>query len=275
MGNETQSRRNNGHNGQKRTALVTGASGGIGKELAQLFAADGHDVVLVARSAKKLEEIAGDLTKAHGIKAHVVVADLGDHAASAVVAEQVSRRGLTIDFLVNNAGFGSNGAFVDLELNRELEMIDVNVRALVELTHHFAGPMRERRFGRIMNIASTAGFQPGPYMATYYATKAFVVSFTEALAYELADTGVTVTCHCPGATATEFASTAGNDKSKLFQRSGVADVKSVATHAYRAMISGDVLSIHGALNWIGMQGLRFAPRAVVRALAAGLNKSPS
>ena len=284
MGNDGNNGRKNGHEngrggrdagGTKRTALVTGASAGIGRELALLFAADGHDVVLVARNVKKLEELSAELAKTHGIKAHVIAADLGHHAAPAAVVDQVSSRGLTIDFLVNNAGFGSNGAFVDLDLKRELEMVDVNVRSLLELTHHLARPMRARGFGRIMNIASTAGFQPGPYMATYYATKAFVISFTEALAYELADSGVTVTCHCPGATATEFASTAGNDKTKLFQRSGVADAKSVATHAYRAMMNGEVLAIHGALNWIGMQSLRVAPRALMRSVVAGLNKAPS
>jgi uncharacterized protein len=260
---------------EKRTALVTGASAGIGKELAQLFATDGHDVVLVARSVKKLEELASEIEQAHRVKAHVIGADLGDPAAPSIVAEQARGRGLTIDFLVNNAGFGSNGAFLDLELKRELEMIDVNIRSLVELTHHFARPMRDRGFGRVMNIASTAGFQPGPYMATYYATKAFVVSFSEALAFELESSGVSVTCYCPGATATEFASTAGNDKSRLFQRNGVADAKSVAADAYRAMMKGQILSIHGALNWIGMQSVRFSPRALVRSIAASLNKSPT
>ncbi|MBN9167273.1 MAG: short-chain dehydrogenase [Myxococcales bacterium 68-20] len=259
----------------KQTALVTGASAGIGKELAQLFAADGHDVVLVARSENKLEELAAELTKAYGVKAHVIAADLGDRAAPAAVVEQVRVRGLTVDLLVNNAGFGSNGAFLDLDLKRELEMIDVNVRSLVELTHQLARPMRARGFGRVMNIASTAGFQPGPYMATYYATKAFVVSFTEALAYELEGTGVSVTCYCPGATATEFATTAGNDKTRLFQRSGVAGAKEVAADAYRAMMKGQILSIHGALNWIGMQSVRFAPRAVLRSVVAGLNRAVS
>jgi hypothetical protein len=257
---------------RKGTALVTGASAGLGKELAGLFAADGHDVVLVARSVAKLEELASELVKAHGIQAHVVAADLGEPAAGTNVVEQTNGRGLTIDFLVNNAGFGSNGAFLDLDLAREIQMIDVNIRALVELTHHLARPMRTRGWGRIMNIASTAGFQPGPYMATYYATKAFVVSFTEALAFELQGTGVSVTCHCPGATATEFAATAGNDKTRLFQRSGVADARSVATHAYRAMMKGQVLSVHGALNWIGMEALRLSPRAVTRTVAATLNK---
>jgi short-subunit dehydrogenase len=260
---------------RKGTALITGASAGLGKELASLFAADGHDVVLVARSKSKLEELAHDLEKTHaGVKAGVIAADLGDAAAPAHLEEVAKTRHLQVDFLVNNAGFGSNGRFLELDLERELQMLDVNCRALLELTHRFAKPMAERSFGRIMNIASTAGFQPGPFMSTYYATKAFVVSFTEALAFELQGTGVSVTCYCPGATATDFASTAGNDKSKLFQRSGVADAKEVATHAYKSMMSGDVLAIHGALNWFGaVVGTRLAPRSMLTSIAAGLNKS--
>jgi short-subunit dehydrogenase len=258
---------------KKGTALVTGASAGLGKEIASLFAKDGHDVVLVARSESKLRTLAADLASVNGVKAHVVVADLGKRSAAASVWEQTTRLGASVDFLVNNAGLGSNGAFLDLDLPREVEMIDVNVTSLVELTHRFVRPMRERGAGRVMNIASTAGFQPGPFMATYYATKAFVISFSEALAYELAGTGVTVTCHCPGATATEFATTAGNDKTRLFKRSGVADAKLVALHAYRSMMSGDVLSVHGALNWIAFESLRFAPRSVARSIAASLNRT--
>lgn len=257
----------------KRTALVTGASAGLGNELARLFAKDGHDVILVARSEQRLRTLADDLASAHGVAAHVLVADLGDPGAPASLFDRVQQRGLSVDFLVNNAGFGSNGAFLDLPLEREMEMVQVNVAALVELTHRFVRPMRERGFGRVMNIASTAGFQPGPYMATYYATKAFVISFTEALAYELRGTGVSVTCHCPGATATEFAATAGNDKSALFQRSGVATAREVALHAYGAMMKEHVLSVHGALNWIGFEALRFTPRSLVRSIAAGLNRT--
>lgn len=257
----------------KRTALVTGASAGLGKELASLFARDGHDLVLVARSESKLRTLAGDLSRAQGITAHVVAVDLGDREVPARVLEETRRLGAEVDVLVNNAGFGSNGAFLDLDLAREKEMIAVNCAALLELTHRFVGPMRARGFGRVLNIASTAGFQPGPFMATYYATKAFVISFSEALAFELEGTGVTVTCHCPGATATEFAATAGNDKSRLFQRSGVAEAKDVALHAYRAMRTGEVLSVHGALNKIGVAGLRVTPRSVVRSIAAGLNRT--
>lgn len=257
----------------RKTALVTGASAGLGKELASLFAKDGHDVVLVARSESKLRTLADDLSRTHGITAHVVPADLGQASAPAHVFERTRQLGVDVDFLVNNAGFGTNGAFLDLELAREKEMIAVNCTSLLELTHRFVNPMRARARGRVLNIASTAGFQPGPFMATYYASKAFVISFSEALAFELQGTGVTVTCHCPGATATDFASTAGNDKSKLFQRSGVADAPDVALHAYRSMMKGDVLSVHGALNKLGVQGLRLSPRALVRSLTAGLNRT--
>jgi uncharacterized protein len=257
----------------KRTALVTGASLGLGNELARLFAKDGVDLVLVARNEAKLEALARELADAHGVAAHVVASDLCRPGAATEVFEETERRGLTVDFVVNNAGFGSNGHFLDLDRAREVEMVQLNVTALVELTHLYARPMRDRGFGRVMNIASTAGFQPGPFMATYYATKAFVVSFSEALAFELDGTGVTVTCHCPGATATEFARTAGNATSRLFQRSGVAEPTEVALHAYRAMTKGDVLSVHGALNAIGVAALRVTPRSVARGIAARLNRS--
>jgi short-subunit dehydrogenase len=257
----------------KRTALVTGASTGLGKEIAQLFAKEGHDLVVVARSEDKLRTLASDLAQADGVKVHVVAADLADRGAAAKVWDEVNRLGVEIEFLVNNAGFGSNGAFLDLDLGRELDMLQVNCASLLELTHRFVKPMRDRSSGRVLNIASTAGFQPGPFMATYYATKAFVVSLSEALAVELEGTGVTVTCHCPGATATEFATTAGNDKTRLFQRKGVADAKSVALHAYRAMMAGKVLSVHGALNWMAMESLRVAPRSVARSIAASMNRS--
>ena len=261
--------------GEKRTALVTGASAGIGLELARLFANDGHDVVLVARGEAKLRALAAELAQAGGATVHVIAADLGDRTTPERIIAEVRRLGIHVDFLVNNAGFGSNGAFLDLELSRELEMIDVNVAALVALTHHFARPMRERGFGRVLNIGSTAGFQPGPFMATYYASKAFVISFTEALAVELHGTGVSVTCYCPGATATNFAAVAGNDKTRLFQRAGVADAKAVARQAYRAMQRGKVLEVHGALNLAVMEALRVSPRSLARSIAASLNRRPT
>lgn len=256
----------------RKIALITGASAGLGEQFAQLFARDGHDVILVARSAARLQALASKLQQEHSITAHVMPADLVDAAAPQRLFDEVKARGLEVEFLVNNAGFGSNGAFLDLDLAKEVEMVEVNCTALLKLTHLFARPMRERRSGRILNIASTAGFQPGPYMATYYATKAFVVSFTEALAHELHGSGVTVTCHCPGATQTEFASRAGNEKSRLFQRKGVAKASDVAADAYQAMMKGRVLAVHGVVNWLLMESVRLSPRAAIRSITASLNQ---
>jgi short-subunit dehydrogenase len=254
-----------------KTALITGASAGLGAELATLFAADGHDVVLVARRAEKLHTVAHQLDKAHGVKAYVIPADLNDPDAPQKIADEIARLGVEVEFLVNNAGFGTNGAFAELPLLRELEMVQVNVTALVTLTRIFLPAMVARKSGRVLNIGSTAGFQPGPFMAAYYASKAFVNSFSEALSHEVHGTGVTVTVSCPGATATEFAQVAGNDKSALF-KAGAMGSREVATHAYRAMMAGKVMAIPGFKNKLGLQSLRVAPRGVVRKVAARLNR---
>jgi short-subunit dehydrogenase len=255
----------------KGTALITGASSGLGEQFAGLFAKDGYDVVLVARNAAKLEEIKKRLEAEHSIRALALPGDLGDRATAARIHRELASKGIAIDFLVNNAGFGSNGAFLDLDLATEIGMVELNVVALVELTHLFVRGMRERKSGRVLNIGSTAGFQPGPYMATYYATKAFVMSFSEALAHELRDSGVTVTCYCPGATATEFSNRAGNNKSRLFQRA-VAKADQVAIDAYRSMMRGEKLAVHGVMNGIVATSIRFLPRPLVRAAAARLNQ---
>ncbi len=254
-------------------ALVTGASAGLGEQFAQRFARDGNDVILVARSAARLEPIAERL-RLHQITPIVLPEDLSRPGAAARIYEAVKARGLEVSFLVNNAGFGSTGAFLDLPLEKEVEMVQLNCVTLLELSHRFGQDMRARKSGRILNIASTAAFQPGPYMATYYASKAFVMSFSEALAHELRDSGVTVTCHCPGATATEFSRRSGNESSRLFQRPGVAKAEDVAAHAYEAMMQGEVVSVHGLLNWITTQALRISPRTVARSIAAALNSKP-
>ncbi|MEW6434346.1 MAG: SDR family oxidoreductase [Myxococcota bacterium] len=256
----------------KRTALVTGASTGLGSHFARLAAKDGHDVIVVARAKERLEQLANQLMGAHpGVTVHVVPADLADVAAPQRVFDAVREKGLAVDVLVNNAGFGTNGAFLDLPLAKEAEMVEVNCNALLKLTHLFAGPMRARGFGRILNIASTAGFQAGPYMATYYATKAFVLSFSEALAVELEGTGVTVTASCPGATATEFSTRSGNDKSRLFTMQKPASAEDVARDAWAAMKAGRVLKVHGFTNWLGAVGAQVGPRSVARALARSMN----
>jgi uncharacterized protein len=252
-------------------ALITGASAGIGLEYAKLFAADGHDLVLVARRRERLEELAATLRQRHGIEVRVVAADLTDPAAPRRIFDEVTAAGTTIDFLVNCAGFGSNGAFWELPAARELEMIEVNVVALAHLVRLFLPGMVARKRGRVLNIGSTAGFLAGPYMATYYATKGFVLLFTEALAHELKGTGVTATVSCPGPVATEFAGLAGNDKSALFA-SGVQDAATVAQQGYRAMLAGKVVTVHGAKFKLNIQGLRFSPRSLARSIAARLNR---
>ena len=254
-----------------RTALITGASSGIGKEIAQLAARDRLDLVLVARQEDKLHALAQELEKAHSVRVHVVAADLADTAAPQRIYDRLQQSGVVVDILVNNAGFGVHGPFLEMSLERQSAMIEVNVQALMKLTHLFAIGMKSRGFGRVLHIASTAGFQSGPYMAVYYATKSFVILFSEALAEELKGTGVTVTCHCPGATATEFGAVSGNDKTRLFKQGQVASVVDVASDAWGAMNGGRVLKIHGVLNLAMMEAQRLGPRALTRKITSWIN----
>ncbi len=254
-------------------ALITGASAGLGAEFAKLFADDGHELVLVARRRARLEEIASALRMINAkTRVHVIEQDLSVAGAGASVFARVGSLGLSVDYLVNNAGFGVVGKFGSVGLARELELIDLNVRSLVELTHLFLPGMLSRRSGRILNVGSTAGFQPGPYFANYYASKAYVNSFSEALSEELRGTGVTCTLLAPGATRTEFAGVAGMEKSRLFA-AGAAGAASVALAGYRGMMFGRVMVIAGFMNWVQVQLLRVSPRVVVRKIAAFLNQS--
>jgi short-subunit dehydrogenase len=253
--------------------MVTGASAGIGREIARLFARDGHDLVIVARRRERLQELADELESAYDVTVHVEPADLSEPDSPPELFGRLDEKRIQIDFLVNNAGFGSNGAFWELDPSREVDQIQVNVTSLAHLTRLALPGMVEREFGRILNIASTAGFQPGPYMSTYYATKAFVISFTEGIAHELKGTGVTATVHCPGATESEFAERAGNDESALFQKGAVASSEEVARHAYRSMQRGKVVAVHGAMNSFGAFMTRLSPRSMLRSVAASLNKT--
>ena len=257
----------------KTTALITGASVGIGLELAKQFAAHGHDLILVARNRDALEAAAGTLEGRHGIRATVIQSDLADPNSPQRLFEAVMAEGLRVDILVNNAGFGLGGEFAETDIDRELDMIQVNIAALTYLTKLFMQPMVLRRSGRILNVGSTAGFQPGPLMSVYYASKAYVLSFSQALHEELRDTGVTVTCLCPGSTATEFAERAGISNSRLFTLTGVASAADVASYGYAATMRGERIALPGLKNKAHIQALRLLPRSLVTTLARKVQES--
>jgi hypothetical protein len=255
-----------------KTALITGASSGLGVEFARLFAKDRFDLVLVARRKDRLEALASELKAAHGVQARVFAVDLGDPEAVPSLVKQLQAWGVSIDALVNNAGYGTSGKFWELDAEKERAELQVNIMSLHGLTRALLPGMVSRGSGRILNIGSTAGFQPGPFMSTYYASKAFVNGFTEGLSYELRGTGVTATVSCPGATATEFGAVAGNDKSPLF-RMGAMNAQAVAAQAYAAMNAGKPLTIHGFKNKFAAFMVRLSPRPMARAIAASLNRS--
>ena len=252
------------------TALITGASSGIGLDLANIFARDGHNVVLVARSEAKLRELAAELESRHRIAARVVVADLARTHAPQRVADAV--KGLAIEFLINNAGYGVAGKFVETDLEAELEMIQVNVTALTHLTKLFLPAMVARGRGRVLNVASTASFQPGPLMAVYYATKAYVLSFSEAIAEELSGTGVTVTALCPGPTATGFQDAAAINDLRLLSVLKKMPSRAVAEAGYKAMMRGKRVVVTGAVNKLLAQSIRVSPRRLVTKLAKKLQE---
>ncbi len=248
-------------------ALVTGASSGIGWELAKLFAQDRRDLVLVARNRKKLERLARDLTAAFGVSVRVIVRDLADPKAPPQIFAELAQVKITIETLVNNAGFGVYGPFAKTDLSKELEMLEVNVKAVTQLTKLALPGMLERKSGHILNVASTAAFQPGPLMAVYYASKAYVLSFTEALANELEGSGVVVTALCPGPTETEFQKDAGLEETPLFTGPLVSDARSVAVAGYGGMKHGRRIVIPGFGNKLLAQSVRFTPRRLVTAIA--------
>jgi short-subunit dehydrogenase len=254
----------------RSTALITGASGGIGLELARLFAGDGSDLVLVARSEGKLNDLARELEKAHGIKARVVAADLADPQAPAHIFGAV--KDLEVDALVNNAGFGQSGQFVECSLETDLEMIQVNVTALTHLTKLFLGPMVQRSRGRVLNVASTAAFQPGPLMSVYYATKAYVLSFSEGIGEELRGTGVSVTALCPGPTATGFQEKADITTIPLLKFLRPMSAAEVAQIGYRGLKRGKRIVVTGFMNKMLAQSVRVSPRLAVVKITRALQE---
>lgn len=251
----------------KPVALITGASSGIGRSLADVFAARQYDLVLVARNEARLHEAAQALAGEHGAACHVVAADLVQPGAPLEIMQAAAERSLAIDVLVNNAGYGVYGSFADANLRDNLDMIQVNVTALTHLTGLVLPQMLARRSGRILNVASTAAFQPGPFMAGYFATKAFVLSFSEALAAELNGTGVTVTALCPGPIQTGFQERARMAESNLVHGRKLPGPAAVARAAYRGLMRGDRIVIPSLLDRLLIFSQRFVPRRLTLAIA--------
>jgi short-subunit dehydrogenase len=244
-----------------KTALITGASSGIGKELATCFAQDGIHLVLTARNTAELEKLALPLKQTYGIQIHIFSCDLAASDGAEKLFDYCQSSGIHIDYLVNNAGFGDTGLFETTDWNKNEQMIQLNITSLTHLCRLFVPKMKSAGFGRILNVASTAAFQPGPTMAVYFATKSYVLHFSEALNNELEGSGVTVTALCPGPTETNFAKTAG------FQSDGIFDNKKkfptaqeVAVYGYRAMQKGKTVAVHGTMNYIQANASRFFPR---------------
>jgi short-subunit dehydrogenase len=247
-----------------RRALVTGASGGIGEAIARELAGDGYELVLVARSSDKLAALAEDIGGAR-----VIPADLTDPATPGKLVAEVP----DVDVLVNNAGIGDYGPFADADIDKTLGMVQLNVTALTDLTRRYLPGMLERGQGRILNVSSTAAFQPGPLMAVYYATKAYVLSFSEAIAEELRGTGVTVTALCPGPTASGFQAAAEMEHSALVKGRRLPTSEEVARYGVRAMNSGDVVAVPGFANKAMAASIRFSPRPLVRRLVMRIQKT--
>lgn len=255
----------------KLTALVTGASGGIGEELARLFAADGHDLVLVARGEEKLKLLAEELGAKHNVAARVVAADLSRPDAPREIFDRLERAGVRVDALVNNAGIGTWGLFAETDLAQELELLQINVVALTHLTKLFLPAMIARRRGYVCNVASTAAFQPGPLMAVYYASKAYVLSLSEALANEFEGTGVRISALCPGPTETGFVAAAGMSESKLFDR-GAMSARDVAAAGYRGLLAGKTIVIPGMRNALVARTVGLMPRGLVTKVVRGIQE---
>lgn len=247
--------------------LITGASAGIGLELARVFASHNHDLVLVARNEASLRTLADELRTTYGVDAVVLPADLSKPETPGFIHDFCSQHQLDVDILVNNAGFGDYGAFHELDRQHQLDMIAVNITALADLTHRFLPDMVKRGRGKVMNVASTAAFQPGPFMSVYYATKAFVLHFSEAISVELEGTGVTVTALCPGATHSEFQERANLNGSRLFDGRKLPSSMDVALYGYEATMRGKRVAIHGLLNAVLANSVRFSPRSLVLRIA--------
>jgi hypothetical protein len=247
----------------KRTALITGASSGFGVEFAKNFAKDGYDLVLVARRLDRLNSLAEELREKNKVQVRVIGKDLSNMEDVQSVYDILKKENVHVDYLVNNAGLGDFGNFHESEWVKQVQMIEVNIKALTKLTYLFMRPMVEKGYGKILNVASVAAFQPGPLMAVYFASKAYVLSFSEAISNELKGTGVTVTILCPGPSESEFLAVAKLEESKLFRRKRIPSTKEVADYGYKKMMKGCMTVIPGFANKMGVIATRFVPRKTV------------
>ena len=249
-----------------KTALITGASSGIGKELAKIHAEKGGDLVIVARSENKLIELKNELENKFNVKVYVIVKDLTKADAPKEIHEQITSENIKIDYLINNAGFGGIGKFNERDINEDIAMINLNIIALTSLTHYFLQDFIKSNSGKILNISSTASLMPGPLQAVYFATKAYVTSFSNAISEELKDTNITVTNLMPGATETEFGKISGMDKTDMFKNT--TDPKIVAKAGYNGMLKGKLNVISGlsTLQKIMIKMIPFTPKKVVLSL---------
>jgi len=251
----------------RKTALITGSSNGIGYELAKVHADKGDDLVLVARSKNKLDELKKELEDKYKISVYTIGKDLSLPGAAKEVYDEIKNKDIPIDFLVNNAGFGDFGLFAESDWTKQEQMINLNVTTLTHFTRLFLPDMINRGSGRILNLASTASFQPGPTMSVYFATKAFVLSFSEAVNNEVRENGITVTALCPGATHSGFQAAASLQDSKMFEGNNFPTSREVAEYGYRAMMKGKAVAIHGFKNSIMANSVRFVPRSLVVKIA--------
>ena len=250
--------------------LITGASSGIGYELASVFAKNNHNLILVARSTEKLEGLKKEIEKNFQVVAEVVSIDLSKKDSAEDLYNQIVKKNLKVDILVNNAGFGDHDFFINADKSRIEEMILLNILTLTKLTKLFLNDMVVRKYGKILNVASTAAFQPGPLMSVYYATKAYVLSFSEALYEELTGTGVSITALCPGPTESGFMTAANMSNVPLMDSLKIPTSKEVAEYGYAALMKDQAVAIHGVVNNILARGTGFVPRGMLRKMVMKL-----
>ncbi len=247
----------------KKTALITGASGGIGYELAKIFAKNNTNLILVARNKNKLDELKNELENQFGISVYTIGKDLSIRESVSELYEETKKQNIPVEYLINNAGFGDFGMFTDTDWDKEERMINLNMKTLTLLTKLYIREMTERGSGKVMNVASTAAFQPGPLMAVYCSTKSYVLNFSQAINNEVKSRGVTVTALCPGPTESGFQDASGMKESKIVTKIKMPSSKTVAEYGYKAMMKGKPVAIHGYMNKILALSVRFMPRNVV------------